>query len=441
LHQSLRERSSVLALAFSADGRFLAAGGADQTIGLWDPAAGKVRRLEQTGGPVHALAFSADGKVLVSLSTSHTFRVWDTATGKEIGEPLRQSDAGKSANGVAAIALSPDGRTLAWLGWDLITNLARVDGSRTQSLGTAGPASFGRAGRPAATGLAFAPDGKMLAEAGAENGLRLWETATARERRTLPAPEAGISAAAFAPDGRLLVTGGADGAVQLWDMAAGKVVRSLDAHQGLVVGLCFDAGGKLLLSVGEDGTALVWDAAALRKELTPRRVTLAPGELDTAWSDLACEDGARAYQAIRALAAARVQAVPLLRGRQPRAPVSERGVRITMVIKDLDDEDFAVREKATKELEKLGRAAEAPLRQALAGKPSLEVRRRAERILDALSAPPSSPEALRALRVVEVLELIGDAAAGKALEDLAGGDPDALLTQDAKGALKRLDRR
>jgi WD40 repeat protein len=442
LHQPLRDGSSVLALAFSGDGKLLAAGGADQTIGLWDPAAARMRRLQGAGGPVHALAFAADGKVLASTSTANTLCVWDVAAAKEIGGTLRQADGGQSANGVAAIALSPDGQTLVWLGWDLMPYLARVDGSRMLTLGTPGPATFARTGRPGPMGLAFAPDGKTLAEAGSDNTtLRLWETATGKERRALPAPEEGISAVAVAPDGRLLVTGAADGMIRLWDVAAGKVFRTLDGRQGAVVTLMFAGGGRLLLSVGEDGTALVWDAAALSNGLKRQSNTLSLAQLDTAWSDLSSEDAGKAYQAILSLAADPEQTVPLLRKRQLRAPVPERGPQVGELIKDLDDDDFAVRERASKELGKLGRAAEPPLRQALAGKPSHEVRRRAERILEDLRARPMSPEAVRGMRVVEVLERTGDAAARKALEDLAGGDPDALLTQDARGALERLERR
>jgi hypothetical protein len=105
---------------------------------------------------------------------------------------------------------------------------------------------------------------------------------------------------------------------------------------------------------------------------------------------------------------------------------------------DLASDEFAVREKATKELKRLGKAAEPALREALGKGPSLEVRKRAEEILEAIKNAAPEPEALRGPRAVEVLERAGTAEARKVLEALAGGDPEAALTREAKGALQRL---
>jgi hypothetical protein len=113
--------------------------------------------------------------------------------------------------------------------------------------------------------------------------------------------------------------------------------------------------------------------------------------------------------------------------------------RVVRLLADLDNEQFPVREKASRELRELRAPVEAALRQVLAGKPSLEARRRVERLLESLSE--WSPEELRCLRAVEALEHSGTREACALLEVLAAGAPAARLTREAKAALERLSRR
>jgi hypothetical protein len=102
----------------------------------------------------------------------------------------------------------------------------------------------------------------------------------------------------------------------------------------------------------------------------------------------------------------------------------------------LGDDEFAVREAASRDLAEGGEDVESALLKARAGQPSPEVARRIEALLAALgNAPP--PDRRRELRGVWVLELIGTSAAEKILVELATGDPDARLTCEAKAARSR----
>jgi hypothetical protein len=160
------------------------------------------------------------------------------------------------------------------------------------------------------------------------------------------------------------------------------------------------------------------------------------------WADLASDDAERAYQALWAFVAAPGQAVPFLRERlHAVAPVEAQG--IARRIAELDSDEFAVREKAMDELDKLGQLAESALRTALANHPSPELRRRAKALLARIKAATRSlaPERLRALRSVEVLERIGTVEARQVLKTLASGAPEAELTRDSKASLDRLTQR
>jgi hypothetical protein len=93
-----------------------------------------------------------------------------------------------------------------------------------------------------------------------------------------------------------------------------------------------------------------------------------------------------------------------------------------------------------RELTSLAELARPALLQALTGTPSVETRERVEQILAKLDAPITDGETLRRLRAVEVLAQIGTPEARRFLQPLAGGAPEARLTQDAKVCLERLSR-
>jgi hypothetical protein len=205
----------------------------------------------------------------------------------------------------------------------------------------------------------------------------------------------------------------------------------LRGHDDQVVSLSFAPDGQRLASTSFDGTALVWDLAG-----PPARLS-AEG-LNAAWYALAGDDAAAAYRAVLKLAGDPGRAVPLLRERLRPAPTPDPK-RIVRLIADLDSDTFAVRDGAARELGDLGDLTEPALREALAGGPTPEVRRRVERLLE--DAASLAPGRLRQVRVVEVLEYAGTPEARRLLEELAGGAPEARLTREAQAALGRLDRR
>ncbi len=160
-------------------------------------------------------------------------------------------------------------------------------------------------------------------------------------------------------------------------------------------------------------------------------------ELAGIWADLAGADARTAYQGICKLIQSPGPSVNYLKEHlQPVRP-ADAG-RIAKLIADLDSEQFAVRDKATKELEQLQELAEPALKQLLAEKPTLEVRQRASALLKKLAA--SSPERLRQVRAVEALEHMGGPGARHLLEALATGAPEAWLTKEAKASVERLRR-
>ena len=437
----------VWSIAFSPDGKTLVSGSGEWSkptvpgeIKVWDVAAGK-EKASLTGhqGLVFNVAFTPDGKRVASGSWDNTVKLWDPATGKE------QATLKGHEGPVRAVVYSPDGKLLATGSFDGTVRLWDAATDREQKVIAAHPAGV--------QCLAFTRDGKLLATSdrppptGGAAEIKLWDVATGKERATFAGLARHILSLDFSPDGRVLAMGGGyfqeSGEVKLVEVASGKERADLKGHKEWVECVKFSPDGRVLISGGgmtpdAPGEFHVWhmDDLYLGKPGIDR---LAADQLTTLWDALAGEDAAKAYQAGLELRLAPRSTVPFLKERlRPAVPADPK--QIAKLIRDLDNDDFNVRQEATEALEKLDDQARPALEEVLASPPSAEVNRRAEDLLHRVGIAIKAPELLRAVRAIEVLEASGAPEAEQLLKDLARGAPAARLTQEAQAALARLGR-
>jgi WD40 repeat protein len=494
-HPFEAHRNEVVAVAFSPDGGTLATLDAAQTARLWDSVTGKPLHRLQFGDffqghgavrdyyPATPLAFTPDGKHLAATSPAagsglrfavHVFDaalrekcatlddprgshidtfalapdndtvavpakggalLWSICTRKKIRLiSNNQRSIGRPVTD-AAVAFSSDGRTLATSGIDGIRFWNWQQGTVRRSI----PGDW-----PSASFLAFSPDGKILAAcqnmkvADPDTKVYLWEVASGTLVRSIDA-HGGLNALAFSPDGSLLATAPfKDKTVRVWSVFSGKEVTAFEGHAGAICSVAFSPDGKRLASGSTDTTALVWSLDGVAAPLP--RTDPGPKDLGALWSRLADSEARTAYPALWSLAGAGDKAVAFLAERVAPAP-SLDAKRIGELLAALDSDDFPTRQDAAEQLVLLGRPAIPAVRKALEGKPSVDLRKRLQTLLDDLSNGPAPADLLRRVRAVTVLETVGSEKARELLKKLAAGADHDDATLDARAALRRLERR
>ncbi len=305
-----RQGDTLAAIAFSPDGKSVAASGIGAVVHTWETTSGKeISRFTSRSEndlnfeSIGDIVYSPDGTALAGAPLNKPVCIWEAATGKElyrlnnvqadwlvlsldsqllacngreIDHPIVHVVNLKSRQevhawcglqgAIARGAFSPDGETLA---------CADEKGIHFLAIRTGKVRDVPAVGKNVqdVKALTFTSDGKkLIAIRNAEKSISLLETATGKSLLSMPMP-CGIQeenqswhqpSISLTPDGTRLITGHVDGFIRIWDLAAGKLAREFRAHSEKVLAFALSPDGRTLATsshsnMGGDNTLHLWD--------------------------------------------------------------------------------------------------------------------------------------------------------------------------------------
>lgn len=271
------------AVAFSPDGKQIAAASANGCIWIWNTTNGhESMRLHGHSKEIESVNFSPDSKRIVTASSDNELKVWDAQTGTTLKTMKTQSDCYQSFYDAV---FSPDGRYIASSSTDLfgIDDFDEIDindyadsivknniiiwdaetGAELKSMEGHGPINS----------LAFSPDGSRIVTA-SENTIEIWDVESGEKLMTwLESPETAqdtetdpefadmdiVTHVTYSPNGSLIASTSWDKTIKIWDAQTGAGINTLVGHQDFVESASFSPDSKQIVSASGDRTVRIWD--------------------------------------------------------------------------------------------------------------------------------------------------------------------------------------
>jgi WD40 repeat protein len=253
--------------ALATAGTTLASASSDGKVLLWGLPPEKPTHTLDLKSPVRALAVSADGKLLAAGGDGKAVQLIDPSAGKPTATLAGPAD------GLLAVAVSPDGKAVAAGGYDGKLWAWEAGGKKLFEVAAqaAVPPKAPAPDKNVVSALAFSPDGKQVAVGGSDGKVYLFGASDGKLVRQMQGHTGTITALLYHPAGNLLLSASKDRSIRLWNPQGGNMVKALEGHGAWVEGLALFAKGTKLLSASADQTVRLWDLGAPPPKPGPKK--------------------------------------------------------------------------------------------------------------------------------------------------------------------------
>ncbi|MBN2612140.1 MAG: WD40 repeat domain-containing protein [Bacteroidales bacterium] len=241
------------------------------------------RVLKKHNDAINMVAFSDDGKYLASGGEDKAIYIWDFSTGEAVFSNTGNYFPVKSLKFLGQEILATSGTDIKIV--DFEGNLKNAFKGYTthiwsfdycQSTGTLVAGSYSKKVHiwdmnsaaikstleghdKSVLAACISPDGKYVATGSLDQSVRLWDAASGTELRKLERHSDNILVVKFHPSGRYFASGSLDKTVRLWDADSGRVVKSYIGHEKGIMDLDFSADGYYLATASADNTIVLWE--------------------------------------------------------------------------------------------------------------------------------------------------------------------------------------
>jgi len=254
----------VKSVTFSPDGRIIASGGNDRTVKLWDIYTNQCLKTLVHSKWIRSVTFSPDGQMIADASDDLTIKLWNVSSGQ-----LLNTLQGHTKR-VYTVAFSPDGKTIVSGSedhtiklWDIFTgqclNTLQGHSDRIRS-------------------VVFNPNNQIIASGSEDHTIKLWDISTGQCLNTLQGHTNWVWSIAFSPDGQTLVSGSYDKTIKLWNISTGQCLNTLQDHTDSIRSVAFNPNGQIFASGSQDQTVKLWNVA------TGRCINSLQGYRNSIWS-------------------------------------------------------------------------------------------------------------------------------------------------------------